>query len=282
MSTSLAIGLDERVSQLEDTARMVRINIIDMIHTAQSGHPGGALSAADFMTALYFDILDIRPEEPRWVDRDRLILSKGHACPVWYACLAMKGFFPMKELKTLRKFESILQGHPDMNKTPGVDMTTGSLGQGLSAAVGMALEGKMTGRDFSVFAVVGDGELNEGQIWEAAASAAMYELDNLVLIVDANRLQMDGHTCDVMNMEPIDAKFEAFNWEVHSLDGHDMRQVLTALEQAKRQKDGKPVCIIARTVKGKGVSFMEDVRVWHGKAPNDREYERAMKELKGE
>lgn len=282
MSTNHIRSLEERVATLEDTARDVRINIVDMIYTAQSGHPGGALSATDFMTALYFDLMDIRVDEPKWADRDRLVLSKGHACPVWYACLALKGFFPLKELKTLRKFESILQGHPDMNKTPGIDMTTGSLGQGLSTAVGMALEGKMTKKDFSVFAVVGDGELNEGQIWEAASSAAMFNLDNLVVIVDANRLQMDGHTSEVMDMEPIDKKFEAFRWDVRSIDGHDMKEVLTALEEAKGKHDGKPKCIIARTVKGKGVSFMEDVRVWHGKAPNDEQFAIAMKELKGE
>ena len=267
--------LDERTKYLREVAQEVRLNIIDMIYTAQSGHPGGALSAADIVTALYFDIMKFDPKNPKWSDRDRFILSKGHACPVWYACLAMKGFFLMEELKTLRKINSILQGHPDKLKTPGVDMTTGSLGQGLSLGVGMALEGKLVKKDFHIFVVVGDGELNEGMIWEAAASAHKYHLDNLVAIVDLNHLQMDGFTEEVMPMEPIDKKFESFNWEVMTIDGHNMEEILLALEKAKTIK-GKPICIIANTVKGKCVDFMENIREWHGMAPNEKQYKKAI------
>ena len=272
---------EERINYLKHKAKEVRLNIVEMIYIAQSGHPGGALSAADFVTALYFDFLNIDPKNPHWPDRDRFILSKGHACPVWYACLAMRGFFPMKELKTLRKFESILQGHPDMRKTPGVDMTTGSLGQGLSCGIGMALEGKMLKKDYTVYVVLGDGELNEGQIWEASESASKFSLDNLIVIVDKNRLQMDGFTDRVMPMEPIGKKFEAFNWKVMEIDGHDMALIVKTLEEAKEVK-GKPVCIIANTIKGRGVSYMENVREWHGKAPTKEQYERAVWELKGE
>lgn len=268
-------SLEDRVKYLEKTAQEVRLNIIEMIYTAQSGHPGGALSAADIVTALYFDILNINPKNPNWPDRDRFILSKGHACPVWYACLAMTGFFSLKELKTLRQINSILQGHPDKLKTPGVDMTTGSLGQGLSLGVGMALEGKLTKKDFHVFIMLGDGELNEGMIWEAAASAHKYHLDNLIAIVDRNRLQMDGDTEKVMPMEPIDKKFQAFNWEVISINGHNMKEILLTLERAKNIT-GKPICIIAHTIKGKCVSFMENKREWHGMAPDEEQYKKAL------
>jgi transketolase len=271
-------NFEERVQYLKEKAKEVRVNIIDMIFIAQSGHPGGALSAADLMTALYFDILKIDPKNPHWPDRDRLILSKGHACPVWYSCLAMRGYFPMKELKTLRKFESILQGHPDMRKTPGIDMTTGSLGQGLSLGVGMALEGKLVKKNYHIYVILGDGEINEGQVWEAAASASKYKLDNLTAIIDKNGLQMDGFTDKVMPMDPIDKKFEAFNWQVMTINGHDMKEILITLEKAKKNKN-KPVCIIANTIKGKGVSFMENIRKWHGKAPNQHEYEIAIKEI---
>ena len=271
----------DRINFLKNKAKEVRLNIVEMIYIAQSGHPGGALSAADFVTALYFDFLNIDPENPHWPDRDRFILSKGHACPVWYACLAMRGFFPMAELKTLRKFESILQGHPDMRKTPGVDMTTGSLGQGFSCGVGMALEGKMLKKDYKVYVVLGDGELNEGQVWEASESASKFSLDNLIVIVDKNRLQMDGFTDQVMPMEPIGKKFEAFNWKVMEIDGHDMALIVKTLEAANRVK-GKPVCIIANTIKGKGVSYMENIREWHGKAPTTEQYKTAVRELKGE
>lgn len=270
---------EERVAFLEEKACEVRCHIIDMIYKAQSGHPGGSLSAADFVTALYFDLMNVNPKNPKWPDRDRFILSKGHTCPVWYSCLAMLGYFPMKELDTLRQFESILQGHPDMLKTPGVDMTAGSLGQGLSCGVGMALEGKLVKKDYNVFVVLGDGELNEGQVWEAAASAAKFKLDNLIAIVDRNHLQMDGWTYDVMPMEPIGKKFEAFNWKVFQIDGHDMQAILATLEKAMDEK-GAPVCIIADTVKGKGVSYMEDERVWHGKCPCSKEYDKALQEIK--
>jgi len=271
-------NLKEKVKYLKEKSREVRKNIIEMIYIAQSGHPGGALSAADIMTALYFDILNIDPQNPRWADRDRVILSKGHACPVWYSCLAMRGYFPIKELNTLRKFESILQGHPDMVKTPGVDITTGSLGQGLSMGVGMALEGKLVGKDFRVFVILGDGEINEGQVWEAAASAYKYKLNKLIAIVDKNRLQMDGFTEEIMPMEPIDKKFKAFNWKVYTINGHNMEEILISIENAKKVKD-RPVCIIANTVKGKGVSFMENIREWHGKAPNYQEYLKAIQEI---
>lgn len=272
---------DERIAYLKETAREVRMRIVDMIFKAQSGHPGGALSATDIVTALYFDILKIDPKNPGWKERDRFVLSKGHACPVWYASLAMKGYFPLEELDTLRRFESILQGHPDKNKTPGVDMTTGSLGQGLSMGVGMALESRMSKIPFNVYVMIGDGELQEGQNWEAAASAAKFGLDNLVAIIDANRLQMDGFTSEVMPMDPIDKKFQAFNWDTMEIDGHDMSQIVEALEKARDNSSGRPLCIIARTVKGKGVSFMEDVREWHGKAPNEAELQQALSELRG-
>lgn len=270
---------EKRVAFLEEKAKEVRYRIVDMVYKAQSGHPGGALSAADFMTALYFDLLNVDPKNPRWPERDRVILSKGHTCPVWYACLALRGYFPMEALDTLRQFESILQGHPDMIKTPGVDMTTGSLGQGLSCGVGMALEGRMLKKNYKVYVILGDGELNEGQIWEAAASAAKFKLNNLVAIVDRNRLQMDGWTCDIMPMEPIDKKFEAFNWTVAHMNGHDMTEVLSTLEKTKAQIES-PVCVIADTVKGKGVSYMEDERVWHGRCPCCEEYEQAVEEIK--
>ncbi|MBD3392558.1 MAG: transketolase [Chitinivibrionales bacterium] len=272
--------LEDRAAYLERVARDVRLNIVRMIYEAQSGHPGGALSAADIVTALYFDIMNVDPSNPHWADRDRFVLSKGHACPVWYTCLAMRGFFPTKELSTLRKFESILQGHPDMKKTPGVDMTTGSLGQGLSCGVGMALEGKMLRKDYRVYVMLGDGEINEGQVWEAAATAAKFKLRNLCAIVDKNNLQMDGYTHEVLPMDPIDGKFAAFNWHVLSIDGHNMQEVLAAFEQAREVRD-KPVCIIAETVKGKGVSYMEDVRAWHGKVPDHNQYERAIREIQG-
>ena len=272
--------LTERAARLEETAVEVRSHIIDMIYTARSGHPGSSLSAADIMTALYFDLARIDPADPRWPDRDRIVLSKGHGCPVLYSCLGLRGFFPLAALKTLRQFESILQGHPDMRKTPGVDMTTGSLGHGLSLGVGMALEGKLRQSDYTVYVILGDGEAAEGQIWEAAAAAAKYKLDNLVAIVDRNRLQMDGFTDQVMPMEPLDAKFRAFNWQVLGMDGHNMVEILTTL-QAARDVKNSPVCVLADTIKGKGVSFMENMRVWHGKCPNKAEYRQAMQEIRG-
>jgi transketolase len=250
-----------------------------MIHKAQSGHPGGSLSSSDFMAALYFDKLNIDPSNPRWADRDRFVLSKGHACPVWYTCLAMKGFVPMDSIYTLRQLGSVFQGHPVAAKCPGIDATSGSLGIGMAQAVGMALEGKMTKKDFMVYTICGDGEIQEGIIWEASNTASKYKLDNLVLIVDNNGLQNDGYTKDVMPMERLDDKFRAFGWEVVRINGHKMEEVLAALEQGKANK-GKPFCIIADTVKGKGVSFMENVRGWHGKPPTDEQLEIALKEIK--
>ncbi len=270
---------DERVAFLKEKAKEVRFQIVDMIHAAQSGHPGGSLSAADIVTALYFDIMKVDPKKPRDPDRDRFVLSKGHACPVWYANLALRGFFPMGELKTLRRFESMLQGHPVSTKTPGVDATTGSLGIGFGQAVGMALEGKMLKKNYKVYAVLGDGELQEGIVWEAAGSANKFGLDNLVAVVDNNGLQNDGFSKDIMPMEPIDKKFEAFGWTVKRIQGHKMEEVLAALDQAKAHR-GKPFCIVANTVKGRGVSFMENVRGWHGKPPSDEEYAKATAEIR--
>ena len=273
-------SIKERATFLTNKAAEVRCNILDMIHTANSGHPGGSLSSADIMTALHFDLAHTRPEEPRWADRDRIVLSKGHACPVIYACLAMRGYFPMEELKHLRRFESLLQGHP-IHKIPGIEQTTGSLGHGLSVGLGMALEGKMTGKDFTTYVILGDGEINEGQVWEAAMAGNKFGCDNLVAIVDRNGLQMDG-TCDeVMPMGDIGAKFRSFGWTVLEMDGHDMEDILVTLEKARLIK-GSPVAIIAHTVKGKGVSYMENVCGWHGKCPNDDEYTCALEEIRGE
>lgn len=278
---NIPVSLDERAKRLSKIAVDVRHHIIDMIYTAQSGHPGSSLSAADIMTALYFDLIQVDPAIPQWQNRDRIILSKGHGCPVWYTCLAMRGFFPMEELKTFRQFESILQGHPDMKATPGIDMTTGSLGHGLSLGVGMALEAKLEKRNHTVYVLLGDGEIAEGQIWEASASAAKYSLDNLIAIIDKNNLQMDGFTREIMPMAAIDKKFAAFNWKVLHMNGHDMKEILIILEKAKKIK-GSPVCIIAETIKGKGVSYMENVRMWHGKVLNKKEFEQAVKEIRGE
>jgi transketolase len=268
----------QRVHNLKQRARDVRSHIIDMIHAAQSGHPGGSLSAVEIMTALYFDILNLDPDNPRWPDRDRFVLSKGHACPAWYTCLALRGFFPLEDLKTLRKFGSILQGHPVAFKTPGVDATTGSLGIGFGQAVGIALEGRMLKKNYKVFVLLGDGELQEGIVWEAASSANKYKLDNLVAIVDNNGLQNDGFSKDIMPMEPIEEKFKAFGWTVWKINGNVMEAVLAALDDARVHR-GSPVCIIAKTIKGRGVSFMENVRGWHGRAPDDKEYAQAMEEI---
>jgi len=268
-----------RITGLKANAREVREQIIEMIYRAQSGHPGGSLSVADIMTALYFDLAKIDPANPDWPQRDRIILSKGHACPAWYACLALRGYFPMEELSTLRRYKSILQGHPTAAKTPGLDATTGSLGMGMSMAVGAALEGRLTGSAYTVYLILGDGELNEGVVWEAAAAAHKYRLDNLVAVVDYNGLQLDGFTDEVMPMEPLGAKFKAFNWKVYSIDGHDMAEIVETLEQA-RDYQGKPVCIIADTVKGKGISYMENECGWHGRAPDRRQYQQALKEIR--
>lgn len=266
------------VKELEKMAKQIRRGIIEEVYSAQSGHPGGSLSIADVFTVLYFNEMNINPENPKWEDRDRLVLSKGHCSPVLYSCLANKGYFPLEDLKTFRKIDSYLQGHPDINKVPGVDMTSGSLGQGLSCANGMAIAGKMDKKNYRVYCVLGDGEIEEGQIWEAAMAANKYKLDNLCVIVDNNNLQIDGTIEEVMSSYPIDEKFKSFGFEVINIDGHDIDEILKAFEVAKNIKD-KPTCIIAKTKKGKGVSFMEEQVIWHGKAPNEEQYRIAMKEL---
>lgn len=271
----------ERVTRLESVAREMRYRIVDMVHDAQSGHCGGSLSSADIVAALYFDIMQVDPSRPRWKDRDRFVLSKGHACPVWYTALAIRGYFPVEELRTLRRNDSRLQGHPVATYLPGIDATAGSLGVGFGQAIGMALEGKLLGADYKVWAVLGDGEINEGIVWEAASSAAKYRLDNLVAIIDRNNLQNDGTGDQIMPMEPIDGKFRAFNWEVLTMDAHDMGDVLLTLLKAASLREGKPVCIIAKSVKGKGVSFMENKREWHGKPPSDDQYQQACDEING-
>ncbi len=269
----------ELLETLKLRARQVRDRILRMVYAANSGHCGGSLSAADIVTALYFHIMRINPQDPNWPDRDRFILSKGHSCPVVYAALALKGYFPEEELSTLRAIDSRLQGHPDMRKTPGLDATTGSLGQGLSLGVGMALGAKIGGKGYRVYVLMGDGEVNEGQVWEAAACAAKYRLDNLIGIVDVNGLQNDGPTDEIMPMQPLAEKWRAFGWNVLEIDGHDMEQIVNALESAKDSNQGKPTVIIARTVKGKGVSFMENVVEWHSGAPTDAELEQALAEI---
>ena len=271
---------EDKLNFLENKAQEMRCHIISMIHVAKSGHPGGALSATDLVTALYFDEMDVRPTDPKWGGRDRIILSKGHTCPVIYAALAMKGFFDLSVLQTLRKMGSILQGHPDMKKVPGLDMTSGSLGQGLSVGVGMAIGAKSDKLKSRVYIILGDGEIQEGQVWEAAMSAAKYKLDNLVAIVDVNNLQVDGFCSDIMPIEPIDKKWESFGWEVIKIDGHDMKQILAAFAKA-REVTGKPVVIVASTVKGKGVDYMENICEWHGVAPNDEQCTDALCQLKG-
>lgn len=269
----------EKAARLAEQAKTVRKEILTMIHTAQSGHPGGSLSAADIMTALYFDELNIDPQNPKWEDRDRFVLSKGHVCPVLYTCLALRGYFPKEKLATLRKEGSILQGHPDMKRCPGVDISTGSLGQGLSVATGMALCGKRDHKDYRVFCLVGDGESNEGQIWEAVETAAKYGLDNLVIIVDKNGLQNDGTCQEIMPNGDLVAKFTAFGCNTYEINGHNMVEILDVLDVIRNDRAGKPKCIVAHTVKGKGVSFMENVVMWHGMAPNDEQYARAMKDV---
>ena len=266
------------IKELENKAKEVRKGIIEAVYNAQSGHPGGSLSIADILTVLYFNELNINEKNPQWEDRDRMVLSKGHCSPALYSCLANKGFFPVEDLKTFRNINSYLQGHPDMKKIPGVDMTTGSLGQGLSAAIGMAIAGKMDNKQYRVYCVLGDGELEEGQIWEACMSAKQYNLDNLCVIVDNNNLQIDGTIEEVMSPYPIDEKFRSFGFEIIKIDGHNMQEILDAFEVAKNVKT-KPVCIIAKTIKGKGISFMENQVGWHGKAPNNEQYQQAMQEL---
>ncbi len=274
--------MDNKVQYLEAKARELRTTILTMIHEAGSGHPGGSLSAADYVTLLYYDEMNIDSDEPTKEDRDRFILSKGHSCPVLYSILARKGYFDYDQIHTLRKFGSILQGHPDMNKVPGVDMTTGSLGQGLSVGVGMAIGLKRAGMDSRVFVALGDGEINEGQVWEAAETAAKYELDNLIVIVDYNGIQNDSFTSEIMPMGDIPAKWASFGWEVVTCDGHDMKDLLMTFDQVKGfRRMKRPVCIVANTVKGKGVSFMEHVPMWHGVAPNKEEFDKALAEVNG-
>jgi len=267
------------IVELKAMAAVIRCDIIEMIATAQAGHPGGSLSATDIVTALYFRVMRLDPARPDWPDRDRFILSKGHACPVWYSALAERGYFDKAHLGTLRRLNSILQGHPDMRKTPGVDMTVGSLGQGLSVGLGMALSGKLKGRDYHVWVMVGDGECQEGSVWEAAMAAPKWHLGNLTVIVDRNRLQNDTCVQDVMPVAPLTDKWRAFGWHVLEVDGHDMAAVVEALESAKACQSG-PVAIVAHTVKGKGVSYMEDRAEWHGKAPCAEEAECALEEIR--
>ncbi len=264
--------------KLMQTAVEVRKGIVTAVHSAKSGHPGGSLSAADIFTFLYFEEMNIDPADPKNPDRDRFVLSKGHTAPGLYSTLAHRGYFPVEDLKTLRHTGSYLQGHPDMKHIPGVDMSSGSLGQGLSCAVGMALGAKLSGRDYRVYALCGDGEIQEGQIWEAAMFAGFRKLDNLCVIVDNNNLQIDGAISDVCSPYPIDKKFESFNFHVISTNGNDFDEIRRAMEEAKTVK-GMPTAIIAHTVKGKGVSFMENQVGWHGSAPNDEQYAVAMEEL---
>lgn len=270
----------QKLNELKNKATELRIRVIEMIYKAKSGHPGGALSVAEFVTACYFDQMNINPQNPRWEDRDRFVLSKGHACPAQYAALAMKGYYDMTHLDTLRKEGSILQGHPDMIKCPGIDMSTGSLGQGFACGVGMAIASKLDGKDYRVYVALGDGECQEGVIWEAAQTANKYKLDNMIVFVDNNNLQIDG-TCDeVMPNIDLGRKFEAFGFDTYEIDGNDMAQMLASLELAKVVKNGRPKCIFGRTVKGKGISFMENQCDWHGVAPNEEQYRQAIAELK--
>lgn len=264
---------------LEAIAKKIRRHIIQMVGTAGSGHPGGSLSAADIVTVLYFHFMHLNSALPYWPDRDRFVLSKGHAAPLLYAALAERGYFPIDELFTLRKLGSRLQGHPDMKQLPGVEMSTGSLGQGLAAANGMALAGKLDKRDYRVYVLLGDGEIQEGMVWEAAMAAAHYRLDNITAFLDNNGLQIDGPVKEVMSVEPIADKWQAFGWDVQVIDGHSMPQIIQAVEKAKQIK-GQPQMIIAKTIKGKGVSFMENQVDWHGVAPKPDQVARALADLK--
>ncbi len=264
---------------LEEKAVELRKTVLTMIYKAQSGHPGGSLSAADIMAALYFHVMNVDPENPKWEDRDRFVLSKGHVCPVLYSALIMRGFIDQSAVDTLRKQGSLLQGHPDMKRCPGVEISTGSLGQGISCAAGMAIAGKRDRKDYMVYTLLGDGECNEGQVWEAAQAANKYRLDNLVVIVDNNRLQNDGPAEQVMPTEDLAGKFAAFGFETTRINGHKMEEIVTTLEAMKASRNGKPKCIVCNTVKGRGVSFMENVAKWHGVAPDEAEYAQAMREV---
>ncbi|MBO5715228.1 MAG: transketolase [Clostridia bacterium] len=270
---------EARIRELKNIANDVRIGIIDATHAAKSGHPGGSLSIADILTYLYFEKLNIDPQNPKMENRDRFVLSKGHTAPALYSTLAHRGFFPVEDLITLRKIDSYLQGHPDMNKIPGVDMSAGSLGLGISSACGMALAGKIDNKDYRVYTIIGDGESEEGQVWEAAMFASHYKLDNLCVILDLNGLQIDGPITEVMNPTPHDKKFEAFGFHVITIDGHDFNEIEAAFAEAETVK-GQPTVIIAKTIKGKNVSFMENSVNWHGAAPNDEQHAQAIAELK--
>ena len=273
----MASQTDAGPGDLQELSRKLRVDIIRMIEAAGSGHPGGSLSVIDILAALYTRVLRHRPAQPDWPDRDRVVLSKGHACPALYAILAQCGYFPAEKLKTMRKLESPLQGHPDRLRLPGIEASTGSLGQGLSIALGMALAGKLDKKDYRVWCVSGDGEMQEGQVWEALMAAPKFGLDNLTLIVDHNNGQIDGKVSEIMDIEPLAEKLRAFRWDVAEIDGHDFARILPALESAGRSS--KPLAIIAKTVKGKGISFMEGVIDWHGKAPSKEEAERAVREI---
>ena len=264
--------------ELAITATKARLLILEGVHAAKAGHPGGSLSCVDALTTLYFDEMDVDPAAPRKAERDRFVLSKGHCAPALYAVLALRGFFPTEDMKLLRSIKAHYSGHPDMAHVPGVDMSTGSLGQGISAAVGMALAAKTTKAGWRTYAILGDGEIEEGQVWEAFMAAAKWKLDNLCAFIDVNGLQIDGATANVMPSEPLDKKMEAFNWNVLKVDGHDYEAIRAALKTARETK-GKPTVILMKTTKGKGVSYMENQAGWHGKAPNDEQYEQAVKEL---
>lgn len=266
------------VLELKKQANEIRKGIVTAVHSAKSGHPGGSLSAADIMTYLYFEEMNIDPKNPKMDNRDRFVLSKGHVAPALYSTLAHRGYFPVEDLKTLRKVGSYLQGHPDMKGTPGVDMSSGSLGQGISVAAGMALSAKLTNEDYRVYTLLGDGEIQEGQVWEAAMFAGFRKLDNLVVIVDNNNLQIDGSIDEVCSPYPIDEKFKAFNFHVINIDAHDFEQIKAAFDEARNTK-GQPTAIIAKSIKGKGVSFMENQAKWHGSAPNDEQFEEAINDL---
>ncbi|KAA0012291.1 MAG: transketolase [Thermoplasmata archaeon] len=268
------------IKDLKRKALEIRKWVIESVYRAGSGHPGGSLSIADVMACLYFHEMRHNPKDPKWPDRDRLVLSKGHAAPALYAALALAGYFPVEELKNLRKIGHFLQGHPCMKKVPGVDMSTGSLGHGLSVAVGMALAGKLDGKDYRVFVILGDGEVQEGQIWEAANSASHYKLDNIIAILDRNGLQIDGPTEEIMHVEPIAWRWQAFGWDVIEIDGHDIEEILDTFHEIKMNE--KPTIIIANTIKGKGVSFMEGTLSFHGKPPSEEQYKKAMSELEQE
>jgi transketolase len=266
------------MDDLKSKAKAMRRDIINMIYTAGSGHPGGSLSSVEILIALYFKILNHKPSDPHWAERDRFILSKGHAAPVLYAALAAAGYLPEEELCTLRKIDSRLQGHPECEKTPGVEMSAGALGQGLSFAIGAALAARLNSQSYRTYVLMGDGECDEGQVWEAAMAAAHFKLDNLLAIVDVNGIQLDGNTRDIMNSEPLNKKWQSFGWKVIEVDGHDLAKVIAAFKKAKKVI-GQPVVLLARTIKGKGVSYMENTSAFHGKAPSADEYKIAMKEL---